>query len=167
MPIRAAEAQTLEIAYVDSWEVLNSYPEAVAAQERFDNAIAPHEMAVMVQRDVVASFRSQLKKERSPGERAKLERFVQVAELAYQRRTTDFERIGDQLRAELVQPFMDRITEVIETMREERQYALIIDVGADSIISADPTLDLTQEVLRRLGRPRGRPFVITGARPLR
>jgi Skp family chaperone for outer membrane proteins len=45
---------------------------------------------------------------------------------------------------------MDKITAVIETMREEGNYALILDVAAGSIISADPSLDLTQEVLRRL-----------------
>ena len=46
---------------------------------------------------------------------------------------------------------MDRITAEIETMREEGQYALILDVAAGSIISADPTLDLTQELIQRMG----------------
>ena len=45
---------------------------------------------------------------------------------------------------------MDQITQVIETIREEGNYALILDVAAGSIISADPSLDLTQEVIRRL-----------------
>jgi Skp family chaperone for outer membrane proteins len=59
--------------------------------------------------------------------------------------------MADQRRAELVQPVMDRITVVIETLREEGQYSLILDVAAGSIISADSTLDLTPEVIRRLG----------------
>jgi Skp family chaperone for outer membrane proteins len=46
---------------------------------------------------------------------------------------------------------MDRITVVIEALREEGQYSLILDVAAGSIISADSTLDLTPEVIRRLG----------------
>ncbi len=46
---------------------------------------------------------------------------------------------------------MDQITAVIETLREEGQYSLILDVAAGSIISADSTLDLTDEVMRRLG----------------
>ena len=45
---------------------------------------------------------------------------------------------------------MDRITEVIEAIREEGNYALILDVAAGSIISADPALDLTQQVITRL-----------------
>jgi Skp family chaperone for outer membrane proteins len=45
---------------------------------------------------------------------------------------------------------MDKVNAVIEKMREEGSYALILDVAAGSIISADPSLDLTQEVIRRL-----------------
>jgi Skp family chaperone for outer membrane proteins len=45
---------------------------------------------------------------------------------------------------------MDKVTAVIEKMREEGNYSLILDVAAGSIISADPSLDLTQEVIRRL-----------------
>ena len=46
---------------------------------------------------------------------------------------------------------MDEITAVIEELREEGSYALILDVAAGSIVSADPTLDVTEEVIRRLG----------------
>jgi Skp family chaperone for outer membrane proteins len=45
---------------------------------------------------------------------------------------------------------MDNITAVIETMREEGAYSLILDAAAGSIVSADPALDLTQEVITRL-----------------
>ena len=61
-------------------------------------------------------------------------------------------------QAELIQPVMDRITTVIEALREEGAYSLIFDVAAQGIISADPSLDLTQEVIRRLtatGLPSG------------
>ena len=60
------------------------------------------------------------------------------------------QQLAAQRQQELVQPVMDRITTIIETMREEGQYSLILDVAAGSIISADSTLDLTPEVIRRL-----------------
>jgi Skp family chaperone for outer membrane proteins len=50
---------------------------------------------------------------------------------------------------------MDEITEVIEELREQGNYALILDVAAGSIVSADPALDVTEEVIRRLN-DRGR-----------
>jgi Skp family chaperone for outer membrane proteins len=39
---------------------------------------------------------------------------------------------------------------VIEQVREEGSYALIFDTASRAIIAADPALDLTEEVLRRL-----------------
>ena len=53
-------------------------------------------------------------------------------------------------QAELVEPVMERITAVIETIRAEGSYSMIFDVAAQGIISADPALDLTTEVVRRL-----------------
>ena len=55
-----------------------------------------------------------------------------------------------QRQAELVQPVMDLINQVIDAIRSEGDYALIFDVSAGSIIAADPSLDLTEEVIRRL-----------------
>jgi Skp family chaperone for outer membrane proteins len=87
----------------------------------------------------------------SPEARANREQQIQAKLQEYQTRTTELQQMADQRRAELVQPVMDRITVVIETLREEGQYSLILDVAAGSIISADSTLDLTPEVIRRLG----------------
>ena len=60
------------------------------------------------------------------------------------------EQRAEQRRAELVQPIMDRISEIIEQLRVEGSYHLIFDVAAGSIIAADPSLDLTSQVLARL-----------------
>jgi Skp family chaperone for outer membrane proteins len=45
---------------------------------------------------------------------------------------------------------MDSINTVIETIREEGAYSLILDVAAGSIVAADPALDLTPVVIERL-----------------
>ena len=68
----------------------------------------------------------------------------------YQQRTTQLQEVANQRRAALIQPVMDNITMIIEQLREEGAYALILDAAAGSIVSADPALDLTQEVIARL-----------------
>ena len=68
----------------------------------------------------------------------------------YEQRLSEIDQQAQIRQAELIQPVMDRITTVIETLREEGSYSLIFDVAAQGIISADPSLDLTQEVIRRL-----------------
>jgi Skp family chaperone for outer membrane proteins len=45
---------------------------------------------------------------------------------------------------------MDRVEQVIETIRKEGGYAIIFDVASSAMISADSTLDLTTQVITRL-----------------
>jgi outer membrane protein len=51
---------------------------------------------------------------------------------------------------QLLQPVMDRINQVIEEIRREGQYSAIFDVASGALRAADPALDLTPDVLRRL-----------------
>jgi outer membrane protein len=86
----------------------------------------------------------------SPEAKANRQQQLQIKARDFDQRTAQLQEQANTRRAELVQPIMDQITAVIETLREEGNYAMILDAAAGSIISADPTLDLTQEVLRRL-----------------
>ena len=45
---------------------------------------------------------------------------------------------------------MDKINQTIEQVRAEGSWSLILDVAAGGVVAADPALDLTQEVIRRL-----------------
>ena len=86
----------------------------------------------------------------SPEAKANRERQLQTKMTQYQQRTTQLQEVANQRRAALIQPVMDNITSVIESIREEGAYSLILDVAAGSIIAADPGLDLTQMVIDRL-----------------
>jgi outer membrane protein len=93
----------------------------------------------------------------SPEAKRNREQQIQQRAQEAQQRMAELDQLAGRRRAELVQPVMDRITAAIEAMREEGNYSLILDVAAGSIIAADPTLDLTQEVIRRLGAATGAP----------
>jgi Skp family chaperone for outer membrane proteins len=45
---------------------------------------------------------------------------------------------------------MDRIDAVIQALRAEGGYSMILDSAAQGLIAADPALDLTAAVLERL-----------------
>ena len=55
-------------------------------------------------------------------------------------------------QAELVKPIMQRVQTVIEAIRAEDGYAVILDVGSQVsvVVAADKKLDLTDRVLARL-----------------
>ena len=149
----ATEAQTLKVGYINSQEILNNAPGASEAQAQFDQEMQSYQTEVEQLETELRTLEQQLQQQQltlSPEAKANRERQLQAKVQEYQTRTQELQQLANQRRAQLVQPVMDRITEVIEAMREEGAYSLILDVAAGSIISADPALDLTQEVIRRL-----------------
>ena len=161
----SAEAQTLKIGYINSQQILASSGEAAAAQQAFDQEMQAFQGEVQQLEDEITGMQQRLEQQQltlSPEARASREQQLQARVQEYQTRTTQLQQLADQRRSELIQPVMDKITVVIETIREEGQYSLILDVAAGSIISADSTLDLTPEVIRRLGAA---PEAAAGATP--
>ena len=150
----SAEAQTLRIGYLNSQQILASSPEATAAQQQFDQEMQRFQAEVQQLETEITGMQQRLEQQQltlSPEAKASREQQLQAKVTEYQTRTTQLQQLADQRRNELIQPVMDRITVVIEALREEGQYSLILDVAAGSIISADSTLDLTSEVISRLG----------------
>ena len=150
----AAEAQTLRIAYLNSQEVMNAAPGAAEAQSQFDREMQEFQNEIQQLEEALRGMEQQYQQQQltlSPEARQNREQQIQARIQEYQQRSTQLQEQAARRRAELVQPVMDEITAVIEELREEGSYALILDVAAGSIVSADPTLDVTEEVIRRLG----------------
>ena len=148
-----AEAQTLKIGYINSQEILANAPGAREAQQAFERDMERYTNEAQQLQDELTRMQQQLaQQELTLSPEAKRNRQQQIQQKAQdaQARMAEMDQLAAARRAELVQPVMDKITEVIEAMREEGSYSLILDVAAGSIIAADPSLDLMQEVLRRL-----------------
>jgi len=161
---RTVEAQALKIGFINSQQILASSADAAAAQQRFDQEMQGYQTEVQQLEEELAGMQQRLQQQQltlSPEARANREQQLQAKLQEYQNRTTQLQQQADQRRQELIQPVMDKITAIIEAIREEGQYSLILDVAAGSIISADSSLDLTPEVVRRLGEAGGS----TGANP--
>jgi Skp family chaperone for outer membrane proteins len=75
---------------------------------------------------------------------------IRTRQREFQSRAVQLEQQASQRQAELLQPIMARVQQVIDALRAERGYALILDAAEGGIISADSTRDITQEVLTRL-----------------
>ncbi len=150
----AAQAQALKIGYINSQQILANSADAAAAQRQFDQEMQGYQAEVERLEDELTGLQQRLQQQSltlSPEARANREQQLQTRVQEYQNRTAQLQQVADRRRAELIQPVMDKITGIIETIREEGQYHLILDVAAGSIIAADTTLDLTPEVMRRLG----------------
>jgi outer membrane protein len=151
-----AEAQTLKIGYINSQEILEKAPGAKEAQQAFERDMQGFTTEAQQLQDELTRMQQQLaQQELTLSPEAKRNRQQQIQDKAQQAQTrmAEMDQIAARRRSELVQPVMDKITAVIEKLREEGSYSLILDVAAGSIIAADPALDLTAEVLRRLEAP--------------
>ena len=152
---RTADAQTqaLKVGFINSQQILATSAEAAAAEERFNQEMQGYQAEIEQLETELNGMQQRLQQQQltlSPEARANREAQIQQKLTEYQTRTQQLQQQADQRRAELVQPVVDKITEIIETIREEGSYHLILDVAAGSIIAADSTLDLTPEVVRRL-----------------
>lgn len=149
----AVEAQTLKIAYINSQEILVNAPGAEAAQAQFDSEMQAYQAEVAQLETELTNLETALQQQQltlSPEARTNREQQLQAKFQEYQQRTAQLQDIANERRAALIQPVMDNITAIIEQMREEGAYSLILDAASGGIVSGDPALDLTQEVIARL-----------------
>jgi len=149
----AGEAQTLKIAYINSQEILVNAPGAEEAQAQFDQEMASYQEEIAQLETELQNMEQALQQQQltlSPEAKANREQALQQKFQEYQQRSQQLQEMANQRRAALIQPVMDEITAIIETIREEGAYSLILDASAGSIVSADPALDLTQDVIARL-----------------
>jgi len=88
----------------------------------------------------------------APSARQEKQDELQQLSRQYQQRTTDAQTRAEQRQRELMAPLQVRIQAVVDGIRAERNLGLVFDVAApgNNVMSADPTLDLTSLVVRRL-----------------
>ncbi len=148
------EAQSaLKIGYIDSQAILDQDPAAQAANAQFQEALTRYRAEVQQLGEELQVLVDEYERQQntlSPAARTNREEQIRMKNAEYEQRLSEIDQQAQVRQAELIQPVMDRITTVIEALREEGSYSLIFDVAAQGIISADPSLDLTQEVIRRL-----------------
>jgi len=88
----------------------------------------------------------------SQSERQQKQDELQELNQQYQQRTNDAQTRADQRQQELMAPLQERIQAVVDGLRAERNLGIVFDVAApgNNIMSANPSLDLTALVVRRL-----------------
>ncbi len=149
----ALAAQGARVGYVDSNAVLAEYAPAQDARAQLETAQqeATSELQLLESglNAAIAEFQQQAMS-MTPEARQGREAELNNQQQALIRRRGELELQFQQRQAELLQPVMDRITAVIEEIRVEGSFAIILDRASQVILAADPSLDLTQEVVARL-----------------
>lgn len=148
------------IVFIDSQRILAEAPAANAARETFQQEMQGFQSELAPMEENLQQMMEDYQQQQSvlqPDTRRQREQEIRQRQQEYQQRRAQLQQQADQRMQELLAPVMESINRVIQTLREERGYAMIFDAAQGALIDADPSLDITQEVLSRLQGPASPP----------
>ncbi|MBI4409789.1 MAG: OmpH family outer membrane protein [Gemmatimonadetes bacterium] len=142
-----------KIAFIDSRKVIAEAPGAKEAQAAFEKEMGSYEAQLKPLADSIQSLMSEYDQKAimlSPDAKKQKEEQIRQKQAAFQQKRAQLEQQAEKRQAELVQPIMAKIQQVISDLRKEGGYTVIFDAAAAGIVAADPALDITEQVLTRL-----------------
>lgn len=149
----AQEPGTGDIVFIESQRILQAAPGAREAQQTLEQEIGQLRQQVQTMEQTLDSLVTEYDQRQvmlSPEAKRQMEQQIRSTQQQFQARALQLEQQVQQRQTELLQPIMARIQQVIDELREERGYALVLDASSGGIISASAELDITEEVMERL-----------------
>jgi outer membrane protein len=144
-----------KIGYINSAQLLAQAPGRAEAEAQFEKEVGVYRLQIQRMDDslrtLMAAFERDGPKLDSTTRETRRTSIGQK-EVEYQQRARGLDSTMQARQAQLVKPIMERVQTVIEAIRAEDNYAVILDVGAQVsvVVAADKRLDLTDRVLARL-----------------
>ena len=151
----ASSPNPTKIGYINSAVILQQAPGRAEAEAQFDKEVGVYRQQIQRMDDslktMMAAFDRDAPKLDSATRQSRRTTIGQ-REIEYQGRARGLDSTMQARQAQLVKPIMERVQSVIETIRAEDGYAVILDVGSQVsvVVAADKKLDLTDRVLARL-----------------
>ncbi len=146
-------AQGTKVGYVNIFTVLAEYGPAQEASQALQASVAGYqaEFASLETQyqQAVAQFEQQMST-MTPEARQARNQDLQSQLATLQARSQELQELADQREAEVFAPIFEAIRSVLEEIRLEGGYGVILDTRSQAILVADPALELTQQVLTRL-----------------
>ena len=151
----SSSAAPTKIGYINSAVILQNAPGRAEAEAQFDREVGVYRQQIQRMDDSLKTLMAAFDRDAGKLDSATRDArgaTIRQREQEYQGRARGLDSTMQARQAELVKPIMQRVQSVIETIRAEDGYAVILDVGAQVsvVVAADKKLDLTDRVLARL-----------------
>jgi outer membrane protein len=151
----SAQAQAVKLGYINSAQILAQAPGRAEAEAQFDKEVVAYRAQLQRMNDSLNNLAAAFDKDAPSLDSATREKrglAVRTREAEYQNRARALDSTMQTRQAQLVRPIMDQVQKVIEAIRTEDGYSMILDVGSQAsvVVAADKKLDLTDKVLARL-----------------
>jgi outer membrane protein len=146
---------TVKIGYINSALLLQEAPGRAEAEAQFDREVGAYRTQLQRMNDSLNTMMAAFDRDAAKLDtttRAARGKVIRDRETEYQARARGLDSTMQARQAQLVKPIMERVQSVIEAIRQEDGYSMILDVGAQAsvVVAADKRLDLTDRVLSRL-----------------
>jgi len=151
--IPAAAQEGPKIGFINSQRIIAEAPGARDVRETLEREMEGYREELNQLEEEIQKMIADYEQKRSmltSEAREKQEEAIMQKQRDAQQRLMQLEDQAGRRQNELIEPIMRRIQDVIDSIRSEGNYAMIFDVSAGGVISADPNLDLTDQVLSRL-----------------
>jgi outer membrane protein len=148
----AAQARP-KLGFINSQPIIAVAPGAQSARQTLEREMDGYRKEISQLEEQIQKLVTDYERKRSmlsADARTKEEEAIMQKQRDAQQRAMQLEDQAAKRQNELVEPVMRKIQEVIDSIRDEGKYAMIFDVAAGGVIAADPSLDLTDQVLARL-----------------
>jgi outer membrane protein len=163
-PARPAPSQSAapasggaKIAFISSQTILQATPGYATAESTFikERTAAQSEVQKLQQQlDSAVQLLDQQSLALSPAARAQRQKDLQAMQARMEQRGNELQDRLQQRQQELFGPLNARVRAVIEGIRAEMNYSLILDADAPGglVAAVDPALNITARVLQRLSQ---------------
>lgn len=150
-------AQQASIVFLDSERLRREAPGLQAARQRMqqemqsleaqaDSALAP----LQAEFQAMAQEYQQQQAMMAADRRQEREQALAQKQRELQQAGSQWEQRAAAKQNEILAPALEKINAVIDQIRAENDYSFVLDVASGGVVAADPSLDITEEVLRRL-----------------
>lgn len=152
-----AAAQQGSIVFLDSERLRQEAPSLQAAREQLqqeladlesqaDSALAPMQAEFQAAAQEYQQQQGMMTAER----RQERQQALASMQQELQQAGAQWEQRAAAIQNRILGPALERINQVIDQIRQDNGYLFVLDVAAGGVVAADPSLDITSEVLSRL-----------------
>jgi outer membrane protein len=151
----AAQQAAGRIAYVNPQALFQNAPGRLAAESTFAKETEAYRSELAKMGDALNALVADYQKKESTmtaAEKERRQRAIQAKEDSLRGRQQQLEQQASQRQSELMAPIMESVRKVLEDIRAEDGFAMILssEPGASPILAADKNLDITERVVARL-----------------
>jgi outer membrane protein len=149
-----AQAQ-VKIAFVNSQALMEAAPGRPAAESLLTKEGEGYRAQLTKLQDSVNALLTKYQKDEptlTAATKDSRQKAIQALETDLQAKQLQFQQAFAQRQSEVMAPITDVVKKVLDDIRNENGYAMILDnaPGASNIVSADKNLDITDKVVSRL-----------------